>query len=449
MTSDLLRLVTLQDSATRIVLLGTVLLGVACGVVGTFALLRRRALVGDAVAHAALPGVALAFLIVGDRSFPVLLAGAAATGLLAAATISAVRTWTRIRDDAITAIVIGGFFGVGTVLSRLAQTRGGGDRAGLDTFIFGKAATMSRTDSLTIAAVTASVLIATSMLAKELKLLCFDEDFAGAQGWPTRALDLLLMGLICLCVVVALPAVGVILAVALLVIPPAAARFWSDRLGVVTTLAAVFGAASGIIGTAFSAVVPTPAFASMRGWPTGPIITLTASGFFVVSLLAAPSRGIIPSRLRAVGVRRRIGVDHLLRAAYESLESRGDLLAPIDRASIERARRWRAGELELALRRSRRLGLLHPAELRLTDRGATLADAAATRHRLWEHYLVQRAGIAPDHVDRDADAVEHLLSDDQMRRLHDRLRTGSGDPPIPSAHPLPPPSEPGRERGDR
>lgn len=298
LSNDLIRLLSLQDTNTRTVLIGAGLLGVASGVVGSLAMLRRRALVGDAVAHAALPGICLAFLTVGDRHFGLFMLGALAAGLVAAGLISLVRLYTPVREDAATALVIGSFFGLGLVLSRRIQDLPAGNRAGLDGFIFGKAASMVRADAIWISSAAVGVLLVVLVLFKELKLLCFDRDLASAMGFRVLPLDLALMGLVCVCVVVGLPAVGVVLMVALLVIPPAAARLWSDRLGVMTVIAGGIGMLSGVLGTALSAVLPVPPEAQTRGWPTGPLIVLVAGALFVLSLVFAPRRGLIARWLR-------------------------------------------------------------------------------------------------------------------------------------------------------
>ncbi len=290
---DLIRLLTLQDANTRTVLVGTALLGVASGVVGGLAILRRRALVGDAVAHAALPGVCIAFLIVGERDFGFFLLGALIAGIVAAVMISLLRLYTPIKEDAATAISIGSLFGLGLVLSRRIQDLPSGNRAGLDGFIFGKAAAMVRSDAIWIGTAALAVLVVVILLYKELKVLCFDRDLAGAMGFRVLPLDLLLMGLVCVCVVVGLPAVGVVLMVALLVIPPAAARLWTDRLAVMLVLSGGFGLLSGVLGTALSATMPTPSGAMTRGWPTGPLIVLVAGSIFLVSLIVSPKRGLV------------------------------------------------------------------------------------------------------------------------------------------------------------
>ncbi|HYE61313.1 MAG TPA: iron chelate uptake ABC transporter family permease subunit [Phycisphaerales bacterium] len=413
---ELLRLLTLQDSNTRVVLLGTSVLGVASAVIGTFAVLRRRSLVGDAVAHAALPGVCAAYFAVGDRNFAAFMLGALVFGVAAAAFVSFVRSATRIKEDAAIALAIGGFFGVGIVLSRMIQNQPGGNRAGIDSFIYGKAASMVGDDARLILVVAAAVLGTAALFYKEFKALCFDRDFAASQGWPTLTLDLLLMGLICTCTVVGLPAVGVVLMVSLLVIPPVAARFWTNRLSTMLLIAAVLGGVSGVLGTALSATLPVPEDVPSRGWPTGPLITLVATAIFVVSLLLAPRRGLVGDLVRRVSLRRRVAEQNLLRAVYEHLEDLGEL-----------GTEWSASQLDVsaeALPRMVRRGLVARAgagAFRLTDGGQAEAAKVVRAHRLWELFLIQQADIAPDHVDRDADQIEHVLSPEVLAHLEERL----------------------------
>jgi len=430
---ELVRLLTLQDANTRVVLVGTTVLGIAAAVIGSFAMLRRRSLVGDAVAHAALPGICAAYFVVGDRNFAAFMVGALVFGIAAAAFVSFVRAATRIKEDAAIALAIGGFFGIGIVLSSIIQRRPSGNRAGLDSFIFGKAASMVVADSRLIAAAAGAVLVAVLLLYKELKLLCFDRDFAASQGWPALGLDLALMGLICICTVVGLPAVGVVLMVSLLVIPGVAARFWTHSLGAMLVIAAVFGGLSGLLGTALSATLPAPASSLSRGWPTGPLITLVAAAFFVVSLLAAPRRGVLADVARRISLRRRVTMQNLLRAVYEHLEGRADLGAPWQASAVRPSR----GVVSRAVR----AGLVRPAGdgFALTRKGQDAARAMVRTHRLWELFLIRRADIAPDHVDRDADQIEHLLPADVLAELEETLVARGRMPVEPprSPHTLP------------
>ena len=271
---------------TIIVLAGTLLLGIASGMVGTFAVLRRRALAGDVVAHSALPGLCLAFLLFHSRSILVLLSGALISGLLGAVCVSLLKRYTRLRDDAVQGTILSVFYGGGIALTRSIQDRYPNEPgADLESFIIGRAATMVKEDVLQIGVVVLVTALIVIVLFKELKLLSFDEQFCRVQGWPATGLDVLLMLLTAITVVVGLPAVGVVLTAALLIIPAAAARFWTDRLSIMMSIACVVGGVSGITGTLLSA--------RFNGLPTGPLIVLTSTLAFVLSWIFAPHRGAI------------------------------------------------------------------------------------------------------------------------------------------------------------
>jgi manganese/zinc/iron transport system permease protein len=270
---------------TTIVLIGTLLLGMAAGVVGTFAVLRRRALMGDVVAHSALPGLCLSFLAFQNRSVGVLLAGALISGLLGAFTVSLLRRFTLLKDDSVQAIVLSVFYGGGIALTRTIQNRFPNESgADLESFIIGRAATMLISDVYQIATAAIVVLLIVIACYKELKMLSFDEQFCQVQGRSAMALDGLLMMLTAVTVVVGLPAAGVVLTAALLIIPPAAARFWTDRLSRMLVIASIIGAISGAAGTLISA--------QYNALPTGPVIVLTATGLFVLSWVLSPRRGL-------------------------------------------------------------------------------------------------------------------------------------------------------------
>jgi manganese/zinc/iron transport system permease protein len=336
--NDFIRLLTLQDANTRTVLLGATLLGAASGVISAFAVLRRRALMGDALAHAALPGVVVAYFIVGDRNFLAFLIGALVFGVLGVLCVAFIRAYTRIKEDAAIGIVLSSFFGLGISLSRIAQSQPSGNRSGLDGFLFGKAASMVRSDVLAIAAVAGVIVLVVAVLFRQFKVLCFDREFAASLGLPVLLLDLGLMTLICVCTVVGLPAVGVVLVAALLIIPGVTARFWTDRLGMMVLISATVGGFAGLMGTALSAVLPAPPGALTRGLPTGPLIALTAAACFIVSMLASPRRGVIADALRRRSLRRAI------EAGHRPFDADGNVLAAPLRARGETALGDGAGE---------------------------------------------------------------------------------------------------------
>lgn len=419
------RVLSLRDHNTRVVVIGTMLLGMAAGLIGTFAYLRKRALMGDALSHATLPGVAVAFLLVGGKSLPALLAGAAMTGVLGVLVVVGIRRGSRLKEDAAIGIVLSVFFAFGMVLLSLIQNLGTGNEAGLASFIYGQAAAMIARDAWLIGGAALAVALCIAALFKEFRVVCFDQDFAASQGWPVLAIDLAMMGLVVVTTVIGLQAVGLILVVALLIIPPAAARFWTDDLVKMIALAGTIGAVSGWLGASASALTPR--------MPTGAIIVITAGVIFTLSMLAAPHRGVLAAVVRRWRLSRRVAFQHLLRALAEFEERAGaDATAPFDAVLAKRS--WSAVRLRALVRQAARLGLLRrntlPA-LQLTTTGRAAAQKLLRNHRLWEAYLIKYADIAPSHVDRDADEVEHVLGDDVVERLEAILKAEGEIPPSP------------------
>lgn len=416
---DLVRLLTLRDYNTRVVLLGTMLYGVAAGISGTFLLLRKRSLLADSVSHATLPGICIAYLgalALGGtgRSLPLLMAGAAVTGTLGMLAVAGIRRASRVRDDAALAIVLSVFFGAGIALLGIAARTPGGSAAGLETFIYGKPSSMLRADAMLIAGLAAAVAIACGLLFKEFALLCFDEAFARTQGWPAGALDLTLMAIVVVVTVAGLQSIGLILVVALLVIPPAAARFWTWNLRRAVWIAGAIGGASGLLGSALSALLPDA--------PAGAVIVLTATGFFIVSLLFGPARGVVLRAWRHGAQRLRIGRQHVLRALYELEEQRQSKHTTLH--DLLKMRSWSSTKLRVHLALARRAGLVRGSEgghFALTAEGRERARRLIRNHRLWELYLIRYADIAPSHVDRDADTIEHVLGPEMVARLEQLL----------------------------
>jgi manganese/zinc/iron transport system permease protein len=273
------------DYTLRTVALGALALGAASGTLGSFAVLRRQSLLGDAISHAALPGIVLAFLLTGARETLPLVVGAAVAGWLATLFISAVVRLTRVSDDSALGIVLSVFFGFGLVLLTYVQKLPSASQAGITTFLFGQAATLLGRDVAVIAALGGVTVLVVLLFWKEFKLLTFDPDFAATIGIPVRLVDVLLTTLLVIAIVIGLQTVGVVLMSALVVAPAAAARQWTDSLGVMVLLSALFGALSGVGGAVASAATV--------GLPTGPTIVLVASAFVLLSLLLAPRRGLL------------------------------------------------------------------------------------------------------------------------------------------------------------
>lgn len=441
--ADILDVLSLQNYNTRLVVLTTALLGVASGLIGSFLLLRKRSLMGDALSHATLPGIGIAFAVMVSLGMP----GKALPGLLLGATVSGVaglllmlliRNTTRLRDDVAMGFVLSVFFGIGVAVLRMVQGMPGASAAGLESFIYGKTAGMVKSDFILIASV-ATVASATSILfLKEFLLLCFDESYAAAQGWPVRFLDVLLLALVTAVTVIGLQSVGLILVIAFLITPPTAARFWTHRLSSMLLLSALIGGASGWLGASISALTPK--------LPAGAVIVLVAGVLFLISMLFAPARGVIPRALRQRSLRRKVDRQHFLRAAFELLESQGSsdgiINEPFLLDELVQKRSWTPFELRRVLSVARREDHLEPAGpglLRLSESGFGEAARVTRNHRLWETYLIKHADIAPSHVDRDADMVEHILGAELVRQLEADLSARDVAVPMPpSPHAIEP-----------
>ena len=437
---ELLRVLTLQDYNTRVVIVGTTLLGLAAGLVGTFLLLRKRALLSDTLSHASLPGIALTFIVLTvlgaeGKNLMALVGGAALFCILGTGAVIGIQRYSRLKDDAALGIVLSVFFGLGIALMGIATRMGSGNAAGLSSFIYGKTASMLFSDALLIAVVALLAAVCGLLFFKEFSLLCFDADYAASQGWPVTRLDFLMMTLVVVVTVIGLQAVGLILVVALLIIPPAAARFWTYSLKHMLWIASLFGALSGLFGAGISAL--------MANLPAGAVIVLTASLFFVFSLVCGTARGLARRGLERLRLIRRIRHENLLREFYEMLEvcgqdpARAELdcdLPRVDLNALLKRRSWSPGELRRTLRRAERNGLLSQAGDRweMTPRGLDEAGRIVRKHRLWETYLIEHADVAPGHVDWGADAIEHVLDATLVAEL-EKLLAGSAQPQMPAS----------------
>lgn len=443
---ELTRTLLLQDHNTRIVVLATTLLGLAAGAVGSFTLLRRRALMGDALSHAMLPGIGLAFLLApafgaDGKSLLVLLGGAGVSGVIGTLTILLIRHQTRLAEDAALGIVLSVFFGAGLAILGVVQQASGGHAAGLESFILGKTASITTADALWIAVAGLIASVGLLIAYKELKLICFDQGYAAARGYPTLGLDVALMSLVVLITVVGLQAVGLILMIALLVIPAAAARFWVSGVGQMTLLSSMLGATSCLVGALISALAPN--------LPSGATIVLVAAGLFFISFALGTNRGVWVRTAHRWATERRTDRHHVLRGIYEILEARSpalragrlrelDLDSQEWRVAMQELlglRSWSPQRLSRELRRSHRDGLLQYADgwITLTDRGWAEAQRVTREHRLWELYLIAHADVAPGRVDRDAERIEHVLEPEMIGQLERLLRQSPGGSKVPGS----------------
>ena len=306
----------LNDATVRTVMTGAALLGVTSGVLGSFAVLRRQSLLGDTLSHAALPGIVLGFLVAGGRSLPVLSLGALLTGAAAALLMLLLARRTRLKTDAGLGIALSLFFAAGVVGLTWVQGHAGASQAGLETFLFGQAAALLRSDLPWMAGVTLFSLAVVALFWKEFEAVSFDPQFARSQGLPVSVLDAALTMMVALAVVLGLQLVGVVLMAAMVVAPAVAARQWVRRLPMMVTLAALFGAAGGVGGSLISSVG--------RGLATGPLVVLCLTGLVAASLIFAPERGLLVRAVRRVRAQRALRDRQLLEALRHLQEAHDD-----------------------------------------------------------------------------------------------------------------------------
>ncbi len=273
------------DHTFRTVALGCSLLGMVSGILGCFAVLRKQSLLGDAVSHASLPGVCLAFLFTNVKETEVLLFGALITGVICIGLIQLIQNYTKIKFDSALALILSVFFGLGLVLLSYMNKLPGSNKSGLNKFIFGQASTFIERDVNVIFITGIILLIIIVLFWKEFKLVSFDSDFAKTLGFPSKKIEILISVLIVATVIIGIQAAGVILISAMLISPAVAARQWTDKLSVMVILSAIFGGISGFFGTLISI--------SQENLPTGPIIVVIISLIVLFSILFSNKRGII------------------------------------------------------------------------------------------------------------------------------------------------------------
>lgn len=308
------------DYTLRTITLGTAVLGAICGMLGSFAVLRKQSLLGDAISHAALPGIALAFLITGSKDTNILLLGALVSGLIGTFWIRGIITKTHLKTDTALGLILSLFFGFGMLLLTFIQKQPNANQAGLDKYLFGQAATLVESDVRLMLIVTGICLFIMLLFWKEFKIMLFDADYTKTLGFNTRFIDILITFFIVLAIVLGLQTVGVVLMSAMLLAPAASARQWTNKLSVMIFLAAIFGAFSGVVGTAISA--------SDSNLSTGPVIVLVAGVFVFVSFVFSPGRGLLFREIRFRQNRRDLQLRKTLQLMYGIARTHEDISHP-------------------------------------------------------------------------------------------------------------------------
>ena len=403
------------------VVVGTTLLASSSAVVGTFSYLKGQSLVGDAIAHALLPGVVLAFMLGDGKNPAYLILGALVSGLIAHYGIAFIQNRTKLKSDTAVSLVLSTFFGFGIMLMSVVQQRGQGQQAGLERYLLGKAAAITMLDVYTFSALALVLLLGVALFYKGFQLMTFNEDFAHAIGLPVGLIRVTFTVLTVLAVTIGIQTVGVVLMAALLITPAAAARAWTKSLPQMIVLAAVFSAISAVLGTLISSAITK--------MPTGPWIVIILGLIGFTSLFIAPEKGWLFKRKRALENRSKINRENIMKLMYRQEEKRGKgnkLTSP----QILSIRAMRDEALRVGLKDlKKRLWIIeHIDGFTLTDLGRMEGRRVVRLHRLWELYLTERLGMASDHIHPQAETMEHVITPEIEALLIKELGMPERDP---------------------
>ncbi len=409
------------------VLVGTTLLAASSSVVGAFSYLKGQSLVGDAIAHALLPGVVLAFILGGIRNSSFLILGALISGLLAHYGIGYIENKTKLKSDTAVSLVLSTFFGFGIMLMSYIQRTGQGQQAGLERFLLGKAAAITMQDIYIFSALALVLIIGVGLFFKGFQLMTFNEDFAHAIGLPMPLIRFTFTVLTVLAITIGIQTVGVVLMAALLITPSAAARVWTNSLPAMLALAASFAGVAAVMGTYISSVLPK--------MPTGPWVVLVLAFFGFSSLLFAPKRGWFSKQRRAKANQRKTIRENVLKLLFQQEEQRG-LPTVLSIEEMQGIREMRLDRLTSTLKelKNRLLIIDHGGSYGLTELGRGEGRRVVRLHRLWELYLTERLGMAADHIHPQAETMEHVITPEIEELLVKELGNPEVDPhqsPIP------------------
>lgn len=420
-------------------LLGAIFLGISCGLLGSFLVVRRLSLLGDTLSHSVLPGIALGFLVASGRNMPLLLLGALLAGLLSVWLVSLLKHTTKLKEDALLGLVLTGFYSLGAVLFTWIQQLPLSGKGGLNAFLFGQAAALNPNDLWWLGSLTLITVLFVVLFYKELLVTAFDPVFAKVSGFPPAVVYPLLMTFVAIAVVIALEKVGIVLVSALLILPPVTARLHTHYFPRLLLLSVVVATLSAISGVLIS--VSTPRLA------LGPLIVLSAASLLVLSLLFSQRYGLIQRMLKKSLRRQRIRRENTLKWVYQAGESLQTERPVLSLGQVANRANRSIDQVERALETLQRHKLIHWEEtphktfagqrsLSLTGPGWKEAQRIIRNHRLWELYLTNRAAFLTDHVHESAEAMEHELPDEIVERLSEILDHPETDPhgkPIPRA----------------
>ncbi|MCT4666259.1 MAG: metal ABC transporter permease [Flavobacteriales bacterium] len=405
-----------------LIFIGISLLGIASGLVGSFTFLQKKALLGDAIAHAVFPGVAIGFMFSGTKDPVYLILGAIVFGFLSILSINAIIKYSKLKSDTAIALVLSVFFGLGVLFFTYIQHHYNASQTGLDKFLFGKAASMLKSDLYWLSAISLIILSGIVIFFRDFLIISFDKEYAETTGIKVKRAEFLLALFTILVIVIGVQIVGIVLMAALLLTPASTARFWTNKLSTMVILSAVFAAISGWLGVWISM--------SIEKMPTGPWIVISLSVISVFSILFSPKRGVLFRILKRKHIKMKMLEDNILKTFYHLAEEKQDFKTSRKLSHLMDRRFFEITHLKKGLKKLTKEQLLikENKEFSLSSEGVKRAKRIVKLHRLWELYLSKKLRIAGDHVHDDADTIEHFINEDLEKELEAILDYPDQDP---------------------
>lgn len=414
--------ISLTQPNVRYVLFGFLLISASAAVTGSFLYFRKSVLIGDAIAHALLPGICLGFMVSNSKNPLLLIIGAVLTGWVAILTVNWIVKQTKLQEDSAIAIALSIYFAIGVVLLTHIQQQEYATQSGIENFLFGKAASLTLQDVISFSALSLLILGLIFLFFKELTLTSFDPQFARTIGFPVKGMDFLLSILTVLAIVAGIQAIGVVLMAAMLITPTATARMWSSKLVPVMLIALGISSVATFLATFISYTQPN--------MPTGPWTVIFLAVITLASVIFAPGRGLLAKRKRKIKIHSKILRENILKTFYHIGERRRAFFNPVTVNDIQAVRLYPGRRLRKALHTLRELGYVEQTQEGwiLTTEGKEKGQRITRLHRLWELYLTQHLKLAPDHVHDDAETMEHIITPEIEKQLEEKLSFPRYDP---------------------
>lgn len=419
--NDFIYFFSFTDANINNVLLGTILLGFTCGIVGVLVVLNKKALIVDAVSHSILPGICVGFMLSGVKNPVYLILGGMVAGAISVFLIDWITSVSRIKKDASIAVVLSFMFSIGVILLSIIQDSGNSNQSGLADFLFGKAATIVEDDLYVFGFMSLLVITIIPVFYQHFKIALFDPSFAHTIGLKKSHIQILISTLIIISTAIGIQTVGIVLMSALIITPASSAFFWTNNFRNSIFLSGIFAVLSSITGVFISYLSPL--------MPTGPWIIVSLSSIALFSAFLSP-RGMVTKRLKTIKNKNKMISDNVLKYLYRIGEKNNTTTKGRTFTEIKNFRSIDTNELKTGLKILKNKNWVIKAGhyWMLSETGTKEAKRIIRVHRLWELYMQKFMLIQSDHVHESAETIEHIMTPELEKELLKRLGKPTVDP---------------------